>query len=71
MELLNNKLIELNFINSEELLDIDKLKNILNSKFKDIDYKEAINDIKPFIKNIEELNIWNSDFFINITSNLY
>ena len=42
----------------------------LIEKFKIIDYKDAKNDVLPFIKNINSLEIWSSDFFIDITSYL-
>ena len=70
LELLKNKLIESNYVASNELLNIDKIKELLIDKFNQIDYKEAVEDVKPFIKNVDSLNIWSKDFFINITENL-
>lgn len=70
LELLKNKLIESNYVTSNEILNIDKIKELLIDKFNQIDYKEAIEDVKPFIKNVDSLNIWSKDFFINITENL-
>ena len=65
LELVKNKLIESNYINA-----IDDLKNLLINKFKEIDYIEAKEDVIPFIKNTESLNIWSSEFFISITKEL-
>lgn len=70
LELLRNKLIESNYIESNETFDIDKVKKLLINKFNEINYNEAIEDVKPFIKNIDSLNIWSKEFFISITDKL-
>ena len=70
LELVRNKLIESNFIKSTDQFDIEVLKDILISKFKKIDYIEAKEDVIPFIKDVDSLNLWNTEFFINITDGL-
>ncbi len=70
IELLKNKLIESKYINKNDNFDIDNLKKLLIQKFNEIDYKEAKEDVMPFIKNIDSLNIWSKEFFVNITQNL-
>lgn len=70
LELVKNKLIESNYINSNDKFSIDDLKKLLINKFKGIDYIEAKEDVIPFIKNTESLNIWSSEFFISITEEL-
>lgn len=70
LELVKNKLIESNYINANDKFFIDDLKNLLINKFKEIDYIEAKEDVIPFIKNTESLNIWSSEFFISITKEL-
>ena len=70
LELVKNKLIESNYINANDKFSIDDLKNLLINKFKEIDYMEAKEDVIPFIKNTESLNIWSSEFFISITKEL-
>ena len=68
MDLINNKLLESNYIKTK--ININELKELLKDKFKDINYIDAINDVKPFIKDIKSLNLWNKEFFISITENL-
>lgn len=68
MDLVNNKLLESNFISSK--INIDELKKLLIEKFKTINYSDAIEDVKPFIKNSETLNIWSAEFFVSITEKL-
>ena len=70
IELLKNKLLQSNYIRPDETLDINKLKNLLINKFNEIDYEEAKDDVKQFIKNIDTLEIWSKEFFISITEKL-
>ena len=48
-------------------LDIKILKNLMEEKFRIIDYKIAKEDVFPFIKDPEKTELWSSDFFISIT----
>ena len=70
IELIKNKLIESKYIEQNSNFDINKLKKLLIYKFNKIDYKEAKEDVKPFIKDIDSLNIWSKEFFSGITENL-
>lgn len=70
IELIKNKLIDSNYIDRDSLFDINVLKELLIKKFGEIDYKEAKEDVMPFIKNVDSLDIWNKDFFISITEKL-
>ena len=70
LELLKNKLVESNFIDTNDTLDIAKVKELLINKFNEIDYNDAKEDVKPFIKNIDSLNIWSKAFFVSITEDL-
>lgn len=70
IELIKNKLIESNYIDSNSNFNIHTLKELLFNKFNEIDYEDAKDDIIPFIKNVDSLNVWNKDFFISITNKL-
>ena len=70
IELIKNKLIESNYIGINNNFDIDVLKELLIDKFNEIDYKEAKEDVIPFIKDVDSINIWSKDFFISITKKL-
>lgn len=70
MELIKNKLIESKYIEKNSNFNINNLKELLINKFSEIDYAEAKEDIIPFIKNVDSLNIWSKEFFISITENL-
>lgn len=70
LELLKNKLIESDYIKPSDLFDIGKLKELLINKFNEIDYNDAKEDVKPFIKNVDSIEIWSKEFFISITDKL-
>ena len=70
LELVKNKLIDSNYIDSDDMFDINKLRNLLIKKFNEIDYNEAKEDVISFIKNVDSLRLWNKDFFIDITEKL-
>lgn len=70
LTLLKNKLIESNYISKDYNLTIDNLKILLNEKFKKIEYEDAKKDVIPFISDNNSLNLWNEDFFIDITNNI-
>ena len=70
LELIKNKLIESNYINENDKFDIEVLKELLFKKFNDINYTETKEDVLPFIKDVESLDLWNKEFFISITEKL-
>ncbi len=70
LEHLKNRLIESKKINKDEELNIEKLKKMLIERFNEIDFEEAKKDVKPFIKDLEKLSLWNKEFFVAITKDL-
>ena len=70
IELVKEKLIDSKVLKENEEFNIDILKEMLEKKFKEINYTDAKEDVMPFIKDIESLNLWNSNFFIDINKNL-
>jgi predicted nucleotidyltransferase component of viral defense system len=71
MNLVKSKLIESNVLKEDDNFDINILKNMLNEKFKLIDYDAAKNDVAPFLDDSTKLNIWKVEFFQSITDNLH
>ena len=71
LDLIKNKLTESEYIDKNNKFDINVLKDLLIKKFNEIDYNEAKEDVIPFIKDIDSLNLWNKEFFISITEKLY
>ena len=70
LELIKNKLIASNWIDAHSSFDIGVLKELLIQRFEEIDYKEAKEDILPFIRDVNVLDLWDKDFFIQITQEL-
>ncbi len=70
LELIRRKLIDSKYINDSDSFNLDILKDLLRSKFKEINYVDAKEDVIPFIKDLKSLDLWSSDFFIKITDNL-
>ena len=67
---LTARLIQSGYINLEERITIEDVKIILRKRFEDIDYSQAKQDVESFIKNSDALNLWNTDFFCEITESL-
>ena len=64
------KLIDSKFIDKDEKFDLNILKEMLNKKFKNLDYNSAKDDVISFIEDNKSLDLWNADFFIEITKKL-
>lgn len=64
------KLIDSNYISSNEDIDCDDVKKILVHRFEEIDFNAAKDDVIPFIKDTSVLDIWSKEFFTSITANL-
>ncbi|MBQ3408646.1 MAG: nucleotidyl transferase AbiEii/AbiGii toxin family protein [Clostridia bacterium] len=70
IELIKQKLIESKVVGVESTFNISILKDMLNEKFKQINFTEAKEDIVPFIEDVDSLNLWSAEFFIEITKDL-
>ncbi|WP_288536815.1 hypothetical protein [uncultured Holdemanella sp.] len=57
-------------INKNYKITCDDEKTMLISRFQEIGYIQAKEDVIPFIKDIRVLNIWSKEFFISLTNNL-
>ncbi len=52
----------------KEVLTEDAIKTLLKQKFLRVDYAQAKRDVAPFIKNLDVLDIWSTEFFSSITT---
>jgi predicted nucleotidyltransferase component of viral defense system len=55
---------------AENQIKIEDVKEMLRKRFENIDYAQAKQDVVPFIKNLGALDVWNADFFCEITKDL-
>ncbi len=67
---LREKLIDSGYITNDRMITNDTVKEMLVQRFNEIDYERAKEDVIPFIKDIQVLNIWSTEFFISVTSQL-
>ena len=70
LKLIKSKLVESEAITEDSEFNIDILKELLNNKFKEINYTAAKEDVIAFIEDTHPLNLWNADFFMDITKRL-
>lgn len=66
-EHLKARLVQSDVWKSENIFTIEDAKQMLFSRFDSIDYAQAKDDVRPFIKDTTSLNLWSADFFKQIT----
>ena len=67
---LRERLIQSDYIDANDECSIQDIKLWLSSKFDNINYEQAKEDVKPFINDVSTINIWCADFFKQITMGL-
>ena len=60
---LRARLIEASYIENNIDLTMKQVKEMLKEKFENIDYRDAKNDVIPFIGDPKVLDVWNVNFF--------
>lgn len=67
---LQARLIDSGYLAADKQLSLEDVKTILNERFDKIDFNQAKQDVLPFIKKPQALDIWSPEFFKAITDNL-
>lgn len=68
---LREKAIQSGHLKSDnELQTTEQLKRMIIERINSVDIEMAKQDVLPFIKNPQELDVWNKEFFIQITENI-
>lgn len=67
---LRARLEDSGMLNKEDTLGLDELKSMLNNRFETIDFEQAKQDVLPFITDKSQLELWNEEFFKDITQNI-
>ena len=67
---LKAKLVQSKYIEEDFDLTIDSLKVLLNERFYNIDFSQAREDVLPFIRDKQKLDLWSKEFFVEITKNI-
>ncbi|MGN0907232.1 MAG: hypothetical protein ACI4NM_08790, partial [Bullifex sp.] len=60
---LNARLVDSGFEGAREDLSPNEIRQILKKRFDSIDYKQAKEDVLPFIHTSDALSVWSNDFF--------
>lgn len=67
---LKAKLVQSKYIEEDYELTIENLKTLLKERFSNMDFKQAKEDVFPFVRDKSKLDLWSKEFFIEITNNL-
>ena len=67
---LKARLVESKYIDEREDLTIEKVRELLNKRFSEVDFEQAKEDVFPFIKDKHKLDLWSREFFTEITKGL-
>ena len=67
---LEARLAQSDFIEADRTISLDDVKDMLFTRFEQIDYEQAKQDVLPFIRNPDALALWSADFFKGITESL-
>ena len=67
---LRARLLQSGFISEDMECTLPELRNMLYERFDTIDFRQAKQDVEPFIRDTASLNMWNADFFKQITAGL-
>jgi len=66
LEHLQERMVQSGHWDTGKQLTNVKMKNLLETKIKALDVEKAKSDIRPFIKDPADLEIWSTDFFLSL-----
>lgn len=64
---LKAKLIDSGYMADNTELTLPVLVSFLEQRFREIDYTQAKDDVRPFLKDTDSLDMWDADFFVSAT----
>ncbi len=67
---LKSRLKQSGDLNAENEFTLIELKNRLSKHFENVDYNVAKEDVKPFLRSHDSLQVWNVNFFKQITEKI-
>ena len=70
LKYLSNKAVQSGHIQIGDLETVEQLKKMILERVKSINFENAKDDIRPFIKDQREIDIWSRDFFSQITESI-
>ena len=70
LEHLKARLVQSDAWKAKDAFSLEDAKRLLCARFETIDYSQAKEDVRPFIKDTVSLELWSADFFKQITEDL-
>jgi predicted nucleotidyltransferase component of viral defense system len=70
LEYLREKAMQSGHCDPNDLQNLEQIKNHLHKRFQTVDFTNAKEDVLPFIKDPQELSLWSTEFFTQITEQL-
>ena len=67
LEHLRQRMIQTRHWAGEMPLSRTELISALEERFEIVDFEQAKADVRPFIKNLDELELWSKEFFLHIS----
>lgn len=66
---LNRRIEQINNLNRSELTP-EMLKKILKERIENTNIETVKNDVRPFLKNLQEIEIWSTEYFLQLVDNI-
>lgn len=54
-----------------EILTPDQLIELLHDRFTKVDFKQAAEEVRPFVRDVGELDLWSKKFFDDLTKSVH
>lgn len=68
---LRARLLQSGFISDDVECTLPEIRHMLYERFDMIDFRQAKQDVEPFVRDAVTLNLWSADFFKQITRELH
>lgn len=70
IDYLTEKMVQTGHWKRGDTLDKDILLELLENRFKTVDFEQVKRDVRPFIEDEQALALWSTEFFLTITKDL-
>jgi len=67
---LSRRMIQSGHLGPEDRLDRDTLIDMLRERIKQVDFGQAIEDVRPFVRDPDALRLWDRDFFTRLVESI-
>lgn len=70
IEHLKERMIQTGHWAREDSLDRTTLLQLLQKRLETVDFEQAKSDVRPFVKDMQELSLWSRDFFLDVSKSI-